>query len=1395
MTDTHTASAENAAQPGSTTPYASSAWKPLLAFMLFALAITVLGYVVFQRYKTVIKIEKQEELGGIADLKIRQISTWMAERKGDAQALRDDPLFTSAVGDWLQRGSPPGDIRTKLAARLSSMQHAYAAYGYSSITLFDEQAILRLSSAADEASIQGIEKMRLLESMRTGQITFSEIHREKFKAGERIEIELRVPLTLVKNGKPRSIGAVLFRIDPYRFLFPLIQFWPTHSASAENLLVRRDGDEVLFLNELRFRKNTALSMRFPLSQSQLPAAMVATGHEGLVEGVDYRGIQVVGVLGKVAGTSWFMVSKIDQAEIYAPINHLANWILLLMLSLVGVGGGIAFFWRAKEKKQFENKLSHQRLAKHLDYLAKYANDIILLLDSTGKIIDFNDRALKAYGYSAEDFRNLNISVLRASDLAIPLADRLEEVSRAESLRFESTHVRRNGENFPVDISIRAFNIAGERFHQAIIRDITERKLAEKALAEQKDFIRQVIDSNPDLIFVKDAEGRFLLANEAMAKSYGQTIDSIVGKCNKDLVHDPAQAAAYDSAHKEVLEHRRERIAIEPGVLSDGKHHWFKTIRKPLEQNDGSLSVLTIAMDITELKEAEQEQQILNRALRLLSACNSVIVQSKEEEEEEEELLSATCKLVVETGGYRMAWVGFAEHDPAKNVRPVARYGSDNGYLDSANISWADTDRGRGPIGIAIRSGVTQVNQNFLTNPSLVLWRDAALARGYQSSIALPLRCGEQTFGTINIYSAAPDAFNANEVILLKELADNLAWGITALRTRAQRKLAEMQLEDERTRLRTLVQTIPDLVWLKDCEGVYISCNPQMERLYGTMEKDIVGKTDYDFADAALADHFRQKDREAMAAGRPSINEEWVTFPDNGQRVLLETIKAPVRDEAGKLLGVMGIARDITGRKQAQETESRLRHILDSTLDMIFIFYPDSLQFVYVNKGAIDSIGYSNEEMLLMTAPDIQPLLPEPAFRKLIAPLIGGKKHTLRFETMHRSKVGSSLPVEVQLQLVQEKGGDSVFVAIVRDITARRLAEQELQNQKAFMWQVIDTDPNQIFVTDADGNFLMANQSAAAAHGLTPVEMISRNYAETNRSPKEVAASLETDRDVIESGHGTSLVEPYTLLSGQQRWFLTIKKRLTMPDGKLSVLCVAVDITQQKLSVIKLSESYKKLQQLSLHMENIRTEERARIALNLHDEMGATLAAIKMSIAWLASKLPAGMPQLADEANHLIGLVSAGIQTMRQTVTQLNPPMLDDAGLIEAIRDYVNKFRQHTKIECILLLPKNELELNAHQSATIFRIIQESLNNVAKHAQAGEVRIALKKRGKSLLLSIEDNGIGLNPDDDKKQSFGLIGIRERALMIGGKAKISSTPGKGTKVSVSIPDMPQEPSKLA
>ncbi|QEM69991.1 PAS domain S-box protein [Geobacter sp. FeAm09] len=187
----------------------------------------------------------------------------------------------------------------------------------------------------------------------------------------------------------------------------------------------------------------------------------------------------------------------------------------------------------------------------------------------------------------------------------------------------------------------------------------------------------------------------------------------------------------------------------------------------------------------------------------------------------------------------------------------------------------------------------------------------------------------------------------------------MAHDITAL------KQAQTILENERSRLRILIQTIPALVWMKDADGIYLICNSRFERFFGACEPDIIGKTDYDFVNTKQADIFRENDRKAIAAGKPTINEEWITFADDGHRELLETTKTPVRDAEGNLIGVLGIARDITEYRRTEEelkTERlRFRNLVDSVDSIVWEADAETLSFVYVSQQAVRLLGYPVEE--------------------------------------------------------------------------------------------------------------------------------------------------------------------------------------------------------------------------------------------------------------------------------------------------------------------------------------------------------------------------------------------------------------------------------------------------
>jgi len=228
----------------------------------------------------------------------------------------------------------------------------------------------------------------------------------------------------------------------------------------------------------------------------------------------------------------------------------------------------------------------------------------------------------------------------------------------------------------------------------------------------------------------------------------------------------------------------------PRLWSAEDHRLFQEVGRRL--SDGLTTLLTLRN--LQQREAEARslagaQNRLNRALRLRSNCNRLLIHA----EDESRLLRDVCRLVVEGGNYLMAWVGMAEQDADKTVRPVARFGLDDGYLDSVRITWADSERGRGPTGTAIRTGEAQICQDMLNDARMSPWRDGVRKRGFRGSAALPLKDAGVTFGTLSIYAAVPEAFIADEVELLRELAADLAYGIRTLRMRGEHRAAEEKI--------------------------------------------------------------------------------------------------------------------------------------------------------------------------------------------------------------------------------------------------------------------------------------------------------------------------------------------------------------------------------------------------------------------------------------------------------------------------------------------------------------------------------------------------------------------------------------------------------------------------
>lgn len=453
------------------------------------IVLAIVGYLLYTTQRAEREAQVASELAAIADLKLAQITSWRQERMSDANFADNNVRIHMHVRHLVEGR----DTEVARTAQVDWMRSMYKNRQYGRIAIFDSRGRV-LVAVPQHEDLPGPYAMTLMERAgRERTVLFSDL---STRDGAAPVLDIVVPVFRGDGRKDPMIASVVLRVDPYQTLYPILSHWPIPSATGTLGLLRREGGDVVYLNPLRDTAAAPLSIRLPLASSGLPVGQAIAGATGLLRGQDIRGRAVVAVVRPVPGSPWYLEAALGEAEVYAPVREFGIFVAIVAVLLIAVAtaGNVALH-RTREADRIRSELEitaeRQALARHYEYLTRYANDIVLLFDDTGTIREINTRGETTYGYSREQLLAMQVDALGFWPGGDSEADHLrhelqEDPRETGGVLFESEHRRSDGTVFSAEVSARRLTVEGKLFVHAIVRDISDRKRVEQALIEERD---------------------------------------------------------------------------------------------------------------------------------------------------------------------------------------------------------------------------------------------------------------------------------------------------------------------------------------------------------------------------------------------------------------------------------------------------------------------------------------------------------------------------------------------------------------------------------------------------------------------------------------------------------------------------------------------------------------------------------------------------------------------------------------------------------------------------------------------------------------------------------------------------------------------------------------------
>lgn len=884
---------------------------------------------------------------------------------------------------------------------------------------------------------------------------------------------------------------------------------------------------------------------------------------------------------------------------------------------------------------------------------------------------------------------------------------------------------------------------------------------EKRLRESEEKYRFLFEETPNINLIVGTDGMIKDVNKAVTEKFGYSKDEIIGK-NPIKFIVPEQRQKVD----EIL---RQAFAGDPTpeveaniYAKDGSIHTllFSPGEVVLYEGDQPVGVLFTGIDITERKYQEKELKESEERCRNLIESTHDMIQSLK--------LDGTFEFV------NLAWrktLGYSD----KQIEHLKIFD----IIHPESLSQCKKFFSRVTSGESLES----IQATFLTKDGKKIFVEGNAVPRYSDGKII----GIQSF--------------------LRDITDRKNAALASLQ-------AEEALRQERDFAESLIETAQAIVLVLDKKGRIVRFNKYMEEISGYRLEEVKGK---EWFTTFLPKHDRTNIiklfQKAVANVRTRGNINPILTKQGHEREI-EWYDKTLKDRKGNIIGLLAIGQDITERKLADEalrkSEEEYRLLVENANEMIAVAQDGIIRFV--NPKVQEITGYSPDELidkkfLKFVHPDDEEMAAQ-----YFQDRVQGKRAPQTYNLRIIAKGGNIrwLVVNAILSSWEDK---PAILAFLSDITESKHTQEALKESEykfkslySMVRLMCDNVPDLIWAKDLKKRFIFTNKAMCTKllnvkDTDEPIGKTDMYFAERERKahPKNphhhTFGEICRDSDsVVMKSRKPERFDEFGNVKGQFLFLDVHKAPFWDEQGNMigTVGC-GRDVSKEK----QLEEERKRvdeeliksrevLRDLYSHLQSVREEERTRISREIHDELGQSLTALKMDLYWLDNKLLPNHKSLHKKSQSMLKLLDKTIQTVKRISTDLRPGLLDDLGLVAAIEWQADEFQKHTGIECKLTVKPEDITIDQEIATAIFRIFQETLTNVARHAKATIVRTTLKEADHKIILEVKDNGIGITKEQIHDfKSLGLIGIRERIYPLKGNVSIGGIAGKGTTVKVTIP----------